>query len=862
MSAYISGIKTFTAKYRQKIVLVLTAILAVYGLVALYFIIEVTPVSNDECLWIQKDLKNGKSVIYFDKVKIGGVSWNAGIRDGDYLLKINDVRIDQVYTASYVLNALKAGEFAKYEVEHNGQIFQTRVFVKKLINFSNLGFALLGLIWLGVGFIVIMAKPDGYVQRLFYRIGASMILFLSFVFVHNAKNPSAISSSQVVWAAIFDTLWTLGNVTLPFFLVYFFLLFPKPFKLTEKLWVKRALYITPAVMFFLAVILKLIFLHIGKAPQIYMIIARLLNIFLLAGFFAGLVLLLINFMRLKDPKERKPVIVIVAGYVLGMLSIAYTFAISSVISDTIFNSPELFTPIILVALIPVAFAYSIFKYQLMDVSIVVKNTIIYGTATVAIAALYFLTVYGLGQGIGSFIGTEYRNAIAAFSFVVFAIVFQSTKDKFQDLLTKKFYPEQFAYQRVILKFGNDVVSIVGLDNILESMNQTFVKSLKLSHFGILLNSNKPALNGSAVSSFKLVKGTGISDNELEVLDKTAALTHYVREKLILKTPISIEQLQFSEVFPEDNDKLINSGIYTVIPMIIKSKVIGLLCFGLKHSGSQFAGKDLELLCAAANQAAVSIENARLYESEAQRLAFERDLENARRIQESLLPKSIPQIAGVDIAGVMIPAMQVGGDYYDVIQVSPSKIFVLVGDVSGKGLSASLYMSKLQTMMRLYCKDGKSPKEVLNEVNRRIYESIERNWFITLNLALFDTRDQIIRFCRAGHSPLLTLCKDQVREYQPRGIGLGLEIGKVFAETLEEIEIPIEKERIYAFYSDGISEAMNKNNELFGLDKLTNLIITNNETSSKSIISSVLNGLEEFREGREQNDDITMVVVKT
>ena len=117
-------------------------------------------------------------------------------------------------------------------------------------------------------------------------------------------------------------------------------------------------------------------------------------------------------------------------------------------------------------------------------------------------------------------------------------------------------------------------------------------------------------------------------------------------------------------------------------MVIKSRVIGLLQFGLKQSGSQFAGKDLELLYAAANQAAISIENARLYRSEADKLKLERDLDLARKIQQSLLPKCNPDVHGLDICGQMIPAMQVGGDYYDLISISPTRLFVVVGDVSG------------------------------------------------------------------------------------------------------------------------------------------------------------------------------------
>jgi sigma-B regulation protein RsbU (phosphoserine phosphatase) len=295
-------------------------------------------------------------------------------------------------------------------------------------------------------------------------------------------------------------------------------------------------------------------------------------------------------------------------------------------------------------------------------------------------------------------------------------------------------------------------------------------------------------------------------------------------------------------------------------MVIKSKVIGLLLFGLKLSGSQFAGKDLDLLCAAANQAGVSIENARLYESEAKKLTIERDLDNARKIQESLLPKVIPQLSGIELCGKMIPAMQVGGDYFDVIQISPAKLFVIVGDVSGKGLSASLYMSKLQTMVQLYCHTINSPKEVLIEINRKIYESIERNWFITVNLALIDAETKTIKFCRAGHSPLLVV-NNTIKILQSKGIGLGLEEGKIFEESLEELELKYNPNEIYTFFSDGISEAMNEHNDLYGMDELTQVIKTNRTRPVKEIMNEVISSIEKFRGSREQNDDITIVLVK-
>lgn len=200
------------------------------------------------------------------------------------------------------------------------------------------------------------------------------------------------------------------------------------------------------------------------------------------------------------------------------------------------------------------------------------------------------------------------------------------------------------------------------------------------------------------------------------------------------------------------------------------------------------------------------------------MKLDRDLENARRIQDSLLPAKAPYFEGLDICGRMVPAMHVGGDYYDLIKVSDTKMFAVIGDVSGKGLSASFYMSKLQTIMQLYCNGSLSPQEVLIEVNRSMYKSIEKNWFITVAIALIDTESRTITFARAGQTPLVVVTKDEIKNYAPSGIGIGLEKGDIFSSVIEEIIIPLESDSLIAMYSDGVTELMNAQNEFYGEDK--------------------------------------------
>ncbi|MEO8231834.1 MAG: PP2C family protein-serine/threonine phosphatase, partial [Ignavibacteriota bacterium] len=342
--------------------------------------------------------------------------------------------------------------------------------------------------------------------------------------------------------------------------------------------------------------------------------------------------------------------------------------------------------------------------------------------------------------------------------------------------------------------------------------------------------------------------------------KSNLITVYKEKSLISNYPV-IEQQDFENAFPGKSERLIEESIYSVIPVIVKSKVVGALLFGLKYSGSKFGGKDLELLTAAANQLAVSLENARLYKTEAEKIKIERDLDLAKKIQQSLLPKHIPNLNGLDICGEMIPAMQVGGDYYDLIPLSDTKLFVAVADVSGKGLSASLYMTKLQTMIQLATQVSSSPKEILIEMNKRLYQSMERSWFITMTLALFDTENKTIKFCRAGHMPLITANNGTVESIKTAGIGLGLEKGEVFERTLQEVELKTKSNQIFAFFSDGITEAMNEKDEMFGEEKLNGILKGKSNNRSAEVMNKIWSEVKLFRGSTPVNDDMTMVIVK-
>lgn len=846
-------LKSFFLKYRSPLITVFSILLIGVAVLNIYYSIAIRVTSNDECIWEPLKVSKDSSAIIFQFVKVGGVTWNAGIRDGDQLLEIGGKTIFNTMQATAIFNSFRSGEYAEYKYSRNGEVFTTKVYVKKLIEFDWLAGSLSALFWMIIGFIVLTAKPDGKVQKIFYSLAVLIVFNSMGVLIPFRNNLIGFFIENPFLGTLIGTAWTVGICFSPFVLIYLFWHFPKPFNFLEKKWINRAMFILPSLLSLVFLIISVLTIKY-KALNLntFFIFIAILRFISIAGNIVAFIFLIIQYRQLKTKAEKKPLMFFIIAFVFAFAVSIYTWQIAPAISDTLFNSPEFYAPILLVALVPLIFAYSIFKYQLMDVSIVVKNTIIYGTATVTVAAIYFFVIYVAGQSISSFFGVENQGIIAGIFFIIFALIFQSTKNKFQDFLTKRFYPEQFASQKVLVELSNELSTVVGMENILSMMKKTFVDALKIKTFGIMLRDKDGNLS--------LIESIGMSNEKFVITE--SRIVQFLKDKyLIVKYP-TIERSDFKMVFTDEKaERLISDGVYTIIPMLVKTKVVGLLLFGLKHSGSHFAGKDLELLWAAANQAAISIENARLYKSEVEKQKIERDLDLARKIQQGLLPQCIPDMSGLDICGEMIPAMQVGGDYYDLIQISDSKLFVVVGDVSGKGLSASLYMTKLQTMIRLYCTNDRSPKEILIDVNRRIYEEMDRSSFVTITLAQFDLEKRIVKFCRAGHMPVIQATNGTVQSYRTQGLGVGIERGIVFEKSLVEEEVKLSPGQIYAFFTDGVTEAMNEKNELFGDENLNAILKNKSKTRSSEIVNEIWSSVQTFRGEAEVNDDMTMVVVK-
>ncbi|QQS35425.1 MAG: SpoIIE family protein phosphatase [Ignavibacteriales bacterium] len=251
-------------------------------------------------------------------------------------------------------------------------------------------------------------------------------------------------------------------------------------------------------------------------------------------------------------------------------------------------------------------------------------------------------------------------------------------------------------------------------------------------------------------------------------------------------------------------------------------------------------------------------------SELERERLSSELEIARQVQRRLLPTSNPNVKGYSIAGLCIPANEVGGDYYDFIQIDENKLGFVIADVSGKGLPAAFYMTLTKGIFQSFAKSKLSPKEVLIKINSLLYSTIERGSFVTMFYGVLDISSGKFQLARAGHEPAIFVSEKekQTTFIRPQGLGLGLEDGHVFAQSIVETELQLNDGDLLFFYTDGFTDARNRLSEEFGKDSILSLMNRVNGLSSEDLVRAVSNEISNYSRGVPQFDDMTFIAVKT
>jgi serine phosphatase RsbU (regulator of sigma subunit) len=267
-----------------------------------------------------------------------------------------------------------------------------------------------------------------------------------------------------------------------------------------------------------------------------------------------------------------------------------------------------------------------------------------------------------------------------------------------------------------------------------------------------------------------------------------------------------------------------------------------------------------------NSMTASIED--LLRQAAEKKRLEEELRIAHEIQMSLLPQGPLMMPGLSVTALCVPAREVGGDYYDFLPLGDQRVGVLIADVSGKGTSAALYMAELKGLMLSLSEIHRSPRTLLIAANRIIAQHLDARSFITMTYAVLDLQARTMTYARAGHTPLIYvrgagLDARRAQILAPDGMVLGLKLdnGEMFERLLEEDTLPLHAGDLYLFFTDGISEAMNMQDDCFGETRLGQLAEDHADLPSDELRERVLREISAFVGDAPQHDDMTMILLK-
>jgi serine phosphatase RsbU (regulator of sigma subunit) len=799
------------------------------------------------------------SSVFVVDVTPKGASDRAGLEVGDLIYRINGQRFKDAGEADKILRFAQIGKSIAYEIYRNDQSLILQITLANVgIRLAVLILVICGLIYMGTGIFVAIRRPRFPAARL---MGFA---FLALGFIMTASMlrdilPDILSTAR-------DGLLIICILFSFSFMLHMAHYFPleRP-ELINRKWIRYVSYGVASIFTLLTWIFDMRFTAIGFLLQL-----------------AFNLLIFLAFYR-KCAKEYKEInrtihyiFAIVAVMIGGFFLYVYFSATPAEQLDWALNTGLVGIPLIL---IPFAYLYTIGHYRLLNLDLRISRNIQYHTLTsiweivvLAILVKLLLSVSGINFNLPnvqfkeSFIEVvdtpmdpAHREMMERGMVIVLAIgitlALWRVRQRGKRMISTKFNRAEYDYRRAASELAEVMAAQFSMTALAEGVVKKLSSLMQVKQVGILFFRDE-----------KVCCCTRVHGLPQDIWESFCVS---INDKIVDLIQHNRTDYRFSvDYLPDDTREIFQGeGFRHIIAIRSKEKLVGVLLIGEKRSESPFHKDDLVFLAAVAKQASVAIENAFLYEELAEQQRLKHELDIARRIQIASLPQVTPRIAGLDIAGISIPAQEVGGDYFDYLNGVPNEstdeITIIVGDVSGKGTSAALYMSKVQGIMRSLHDFGLSPRDLFIRANQLLFKDLEKTSFFTAVGAAFKSRQHSLALARAGHSPVFHYRANtgEIQIIVPKGIGLGLTGSEKFASELTEEMIRYEKGDVFVFITDGITEAHNVTGDEFGEENVLQILQNHNGAGAKRIRDQIISSVNHFTQNAQQHDDLTVVVVK-
>jgi phosphoserine phosphatase RsbU/P len=724
-------------------------------------------------------------------------------------------------------------------------------------------------------FIGFLRPDDGHA----FLAGLLFLCFSGLFGLYSWALPPGIRELAIVVHSGLSTLFA-------YTFMRFFLVFPSPSAVERRLpWLKHVLLVPVICIGAVSMALELVAGRSIEAAE------GLASVFRIKGFatvylivFFGMLLLGLGtgvWRALAAPTadERRRMGIIISGAAAGLLPmmafVAYVL-MTGATSFAVWMAPLI---VVTLPIFPLSFIYVVVRHRVLGVSLAIRRGLQYALMSRGVLLAEGLAVFfALYLGIGPLIvrafpeagagGVATTNAVAAAGAVM---GLSHVNRRMKLALDRRFFREPYNPQQVLADLGaafEDAAADSG--RIAAALAVNVATALHAAYAEV-------HLGGRMVARVVLDRDTGVATDARSDTPATAASPGPLLEQwsdaadgapvVELDSPMRLRelarQLAAGHRPAQLRDELVRAGLErasVAAALTVRGNRLGWLILGDKLSEEAYSIEDRDLVRTAALQAAVALDYTRLIGRVAEQEALKRELDIAREVQAGLLPQRRPAVPGLDYDGVCRMAREVGGDYFDFLDLGSGRLGLALGDISGKGVSAALLMASVQAFLRSRAKQfTDDPASLVAQVNESLAESTDPSKFATFFYAVYDSATRVLRYVNAGHNPPLVLRAGTtlVSRLRPTGMALGFDRGAVYGEGRETLA---PGDLLLAF-TDGLTEALNEAGEEFGEARTAGLLVGNRHLAASDLQRLAMAELEAFCGHAPQHDDVTIVVAR-
>lgn len=771
--------------------------------------------------------------------------YNSGIQVGDTLIKINGKPVTDLDEIRNDLNRKEVGEKVTYTIRRGAEIKDYEFVLAPLLAREKLMVfmfrtvpVLLLVIYLVVGMWGIVKSP--YTTE---TILIALFCFCFGCFMYATVNVGETADTFIKKYLYFDTLKTFITYIMwlgPSFWVLLFATFPRRNRIYEK-----NKFIALLFIFLLPLIILLsTIMNVESRPLSFLII--LLMFIQMA---AGVMLLSGNLKKVGTALEKRQIRLMLFGVKYGsiliglgwLLVVVTQFILANRISSNVLVISLLIFLLCEIGglIIPFTFLNSFFQNKLLETESALKRRVRVFGVTVGLIGVYLFIIFVIVRlSVSMF---ELRDpTVIIISVLLLSLTFTPINKRILTWIDETFYPERTKYANALKKYNHSISGQVESRELLNALTEWVSKTIGIQP--VIPFALSPQTAGNVPFRY--------TESE-SVIHRIRNGNKFFWDEISERSRITVDENEIEWI--RDND------ISVTIPMISQGELVGVLNLGKKQNEEDFSAEDLDILSQASSQTALALQNLNLQSAYIDKKRMDKELEMARNIQRRLMPQEIPAVTGLDVYGESRPCYEVAGDYYDIITNSEGNTFMVVADVSGKGAGAAMIMANLQASIRVGLDLTEDFTDFVTRINNHIYKNTSSSEFITFFICGWEPVASTFHYINAGHNPPILIDKDgAITTLDATGLILGILPDQKYEQKI----IKIEKGMTIAIYTDGLEEAMNHQNEIFGQTRIIEALKSCRDKSAKEIVKIIQDSAIDFCSGKPLHDDLTMIVVKS